>query len=280
MSKPGQRIFITGASAGIGFLTAQALCQRGHLVWGTGRKAENLPLLENFHPIILDLNDQASIEAGYRKAVTEAGHFDVLINNAGNGLFGPLEGFSDAEFRSQLETLLLGPLALIRLALPAMRERGEEGGKKGQGLIVNVSSLAAEFPLPFLTPYSLSKAALSALTEGLSLELSHTGIRFIDLRPGDFATRFHTSTRLIESALSPAYSPNEEQAWKTIDENMRRAPDPKQVSQTLVKIVEGNIRRPVIAVGDIFQARIAPLLARLAPRGWVRWGLRKYYGLK
>jgi NAD(P)-dependent dehydrogenase (short-subunit alcohol dehydrogenase family) len=268
-----QRIFITGASSGIGLLTASVLCGRGHEVWGTSRRLAGLPVIERFHPIALDLNDQGSIKGGFDQALAEAGQFDVLVNNAGAGVFGPLEGFSDQEFNTQLETLLSGPLRLIRLALPGMRARGA-------GLLVNVSSLAAEFPLPFMTPYSLCKAALSAMSEGLTLELAHTGIRVVDVRPGDFATQFHASTRRIGGELAPAYAPNPERAWAAIERNMNRAPDPKKVADTLVKIIEGDIRGPVVAVGNIFQARIAPLLTRLVPRAWVQWGLLAYYGLK
>jgi NAD(P)-dependent dehydrogenase (short-subunit alcohol dehydrogenase family) len=268
-----RRVFITGASAGFGLLTARALCTRGHEVWGTSRHPRNLPVLEHFHAVALDLNEAHSTEAGFTRALAEAGHFDVLINNAGAGVFGPLEAFSDEEFATQLATLLFGPLRLIRLALPGMRARRS-------GLLVNLSSLAGEFPLPFMCPYSLGKAALSAMAEGLSMELIHTGVRLIDVRPGDFATRFHESTRRIETPLSAVYAPNLEIAWNAIDRNMNRAPDPQQVADTLVRIVEGEIRRPIVRIGSLFQARIAPLLDRLVMRPWVQWGLRAYYGLK
>jgi NAD(P)-dependent dehydrogenase (short-subunit alcohol dehydrogenase family) len=270
---PVKRIFITGASAGFGLLTARALCARGHEVWGTSRHPEKLPQLAHFHAVVLDLNDPLSIDSGFARALADAGHFDVLINNAGAGVFGPLEAFSDEEFCAQLATLLLGPLRLIRLALPAMRARRA-------GLVINVSSLAATFPLPFMAPYSLSKSALSAMTEGLAMELVHTGVRLIDVRPGDFATRFHESTRRVDSKLSEAYAPNLEIAWNAIDRNMIRAPDPQLVADTLVRIAEGEIRRPIVSVGNVFQARIAPLLNRLVMRSWVQWGLRVYYGLK
>ncbi len=267
------RIFLTGASAGIGLLSARSLCARGHAVWGTARDIGRLPVIDRFHPVALDLNDTAGAEAAFQAARAQAGAFDVLINNAGAGFFGPVEAFSDSEFTAQWETLVAGPLRLIRLALPDMRARGS-------GLIVNVSSLAGELPLPFLTPYSLCKAALSALSEGLNLELAHTAIRVVDVRPSDFATRFHESTRRVSGDLSSAYAPNLERAWDTIGENMRRAPDPQRVADLLVRIVEGEIRRPVVLVGDVFQSRVAPLLARLAPRSWVQWGLRVYYGLQ
>jgi NAD(P)-dependent dehydrogenase (short-subunit alcohol dehydrogenase family) len=267
------RVFITGASAGIGLLTARALGDHGHEVWGTSRALARLPVHERFHPIVLDLNDPPSVEAGFRTAVAEAGHFDVLINNAGAGIFGPLEAFSDQELTAQLQTLLLGPLQLIRLALPEMRARRA-------GLLINVSSLAAEFPLPFLSPYSVAKAALSAMSEGLAMELMHTGIRVVDLRPGDFATQFHLSTRRTGEEFAGAYAPNLQRAWAAIDGRMRRAPDARSVADTLVRIVEGDLRRPVVAVGELFQARIAPFLTRLVPRAWVQSAVCAYYGLK
>jgi NAD(P)-dependent dehydrogenase (short-subunit alcohol dehydrogenase family) len=271
--KPQQRIFITGASAGIGLIAARVLCSRGHEVWGSGRTLEKLPTLEHFHPVVLDLNDADSIAAGFAHAQGEAGHFDVLINNAGAGVFGPLEAFTDREFSAQLDTLLLGPLRLIRLVLPDMRARRA-------GLVINVSSLAGEFPLPFMAPYSLAKAALSAMSEGLILELAHTGVRVVDVRPGDFATDFHASTRRIGGEFTDAYAPNLERAWQAIDANMGRAQNPQKAAALLVQIVDGEIRGPVVAVGDVFQARIAPFLARFVPRAWVQWAVQHYYGLK
>jgi len=268
-----KRILITGASSGIGLLTARLLCDCGHQVWGTSRDPARLPVLEGFHPVALDLNDDASIGAGFDAALREAGQLDVLINNAGAGVFGPLEAFSSEELHRQFQTLVVGPQRLIGLALPAMRQRNE-------GLIINVSSLAGELPVPFLAAYSASKAALSTLSEGLNLELSHTAIRVVDVRPGDFATQFHRATRRLEGELAADYAPNLEIAWRAIDRNMSRAPDPQLVADVIVSIVEGRIRRPVVAVGDFFQARIAPYLARRSARAWVQWGLRAYYGLK
>jgi len=268
-----KRVFLTGASAGMGRLAALQLCERGHEVWGTGRSLPNLPVHPNFHPVLLDLNDVASIESGFAKSLAAAGYFDVLINNAGSGVFGPLESFSDAQFNAVLETLLLGPLRLIRLALPTMRARD-------QGLIVNVSSLAGQFPLPFMAPYSLCKAAVSAMSEGLALELAHTGIRVIDVRPGDFKTNFHEATRRIGAELADAYAPNLERAWMAIDENMRAAEDPAKVADLLLNLVEGGGRSGVVALGNVFQASIAPFLARFAPRAWVVRSIQAYYGLK
>lgn len=268
-----KRVFLTGASAGFGLLAARALCERGHEVWGTSRDASRLPVMEHFHPVALNLNDVTSIEAGFDEAQQQAGYFDVLVNNAGAGVYGPLEAFSNEEFAAQLQTLVQGPLNLIRCVLPDMRARRA-------GLIVNVSSLAAEFPMPFMVPYSTGKAALSAISEGLVMELSGSGIDIVDLRPGDFRTKFHASTARIGGPVQEVYGPGIDAVWRTIDVNMARAPDPRLVADALVAIIEGRLRGPVIAIGNVFQARIARFLVRLVPRAWVQWGQCVYYGLK
>ena len=268
-----KRILLTGASAGFGLLAARLLCERGHLVWGTSRDAARLPVMENFHPVTLDLNAPASIEAGFAQAQREAGTFDVLVNNAGAGVFGPLESFTDEEFTAQLELLVLGPLRLIRRVLHDMRVRHA-------GLIVNVSSLAGEMPLPFMAPYSLCKSALSAMSEGLVLELAGSGIEVVDLRPGDFRTNFHEATRRLVTPLDEAYGPNIGKAWQAIGVNMARAQDPRAVAVTLADLVDGRLRGPILARGDVFQARIAPFLVRLVPRRWVQWAIGAYYGMK
>jgi short-subunit dehydrogenase len=131
-----------------------------------------------------------------------------------------------------------------------------------------------------MVPYSMAKAALSAMSEGLVMELSGSGIDIVDVRPGDFKTQFHESTRRIGAALEEAYRPGVDHAWKTIDVNMNRAQNPQQVADALVAIVEGRLRGPVIVRGDLFQARIFRLLVRLVPRKWVQWGQCVYYGLK
>ena len=133
------RVFLTGASAGIGLATARALTAAGREVWGTSRQLDRLPSnLPNFHPIALDLNDMRSMEDGILCCTqSEAGgRFDVLINNAGGGWFGPGAQMPPEELRAQFETLAFGPIRLIQLALPAMR--AQPGG-----LVVNVTSLAA-----------------------------------------------------------------------------------------------------------------------------------------
>lgn len=269
-----KRILLTGASAGIGRAIAEALTARGHEVWGSARDVQVLPVLERFHPLALDLEDEASIRAGAEQALAEAGRIDVLINNAGGGLLGALEAAEQARLEQQFQTLVFGPMALIRHLLPAMRAQDS-------GLIINVTSLAAEFPIPFMGVYSAAKAALSSLTWNLHMELLDSPVRVVEIRPGDIRTQFnHRLARLPDDDTAP-YRHNLERAFAVYDANMRRAPPPERVAEAVRRVVEAGGAAPHrIDVGRPFQARIAPMLAGLVPHAWVRMAVRRYYRLK
>src|SRR5437588_10745973 len=126
-----KKVFLTGASSGIGLAIAQALIARGDEVWGTSRDLARLQL-PGLHPLRLDLNDSNSIEEAFKNALSEAENFDIVINNAGSGHFGPAEHLSETEIKKQFQILVFGHLQLMRLALEAMRQRRE-------GLIINVT---------------------------------------------------------------------------------------------------------------------------------------------
>src|SRR5207244_13076261 len=152
-----KKVFLTGASSGIGLAIAQSLIARGDQVWGTSRNLIRLENVRGVHPVRLDLSDSRSIDDAFKSALAAAGHFDVVINNAGSGHFGPAEHLSDEEIQKQFQTLLFGHLQLMRLALAAMRARGN-------GLIINVTSLASRLPVPFMAAYNAAKAAMASFT--------------------------------------------------------------------------------------------------------------------
>ncbi len=152
-----KRVFLTGASSGIGRAIADALLARGDEVWGTSRNLERLPKVPQFHPVCLDLDDPNSVEEAFNAALADAGHFDVLINNAGSGQFGPTENLSEKEIATQFQILVFGQMQLMRLALRMMQARGE-------GLIINVTSLAGRLPVPFMAAYNAAKAAMASFT--------------------------------------------------------------------------------------------------------------------
>ena len=269
---PSKTVFLTGASSGIGLETAKLLTANGYEVWGTSRNPLRLPRLAHFHPVPMDLARTDSIRAGFAAALNEAGAFAVLINNAGAGAFGPLEALPAELVREQFQVLVDAPLELIRLALPPMRTRG-------RGLIINITSLAALFPIPFMAPYSAAKAALSLFTQELRMELSSTPIRIVEVRPGDINTPFHDATKKVEAAGGPEDQRRMRAAWETESRNMAAAPKPQLVAGAIRRVIESRNPPPIVNVGGLFQAKIAPFAARFGSPRLVEWVLRRYYGL-
>jgi NAD(P)-dependent dehydrogenase (short-subunit alcohol dehydrogenase family) len=267
-----RKVFLTGASSGIGLETARLLTQHGCEVWGTSRDISRLPQLPRFHPVRMDLASFDSIHRGFAAALREAGAFDALINNAGDGAFGPLETMPAEMVREQFQVLVDAPLELIRLALPKMRERG-------RGVILNVTSLAAQFPIPFMAPYSAAKSALSLFTQGLRIELSNTSIHVVELRPGDIHTPFHERTKKVATVASAEEQRRMNAVWDTQIRNMAAAPRPERVARAVLRAVTVPSPPPVLVVGGCFQARVTPLAARLLPLRLLEWALQRYYRL-
>ena len=272
MSRP-RKILLTGASSGIGLAATHALTAAGHEVWGTARDVRRLPTLPRLHPVRMDLNDAASIRQGVIHASAMAGRFDVLINNAGDVVNAPLEVLATDGLRAQFETLFFGPIELIRLTLPAMRENKA-------GLIINVTSLAVQFPIPFNAGYNTAKAALAAASEGLRLELLGTGIRVVDIQPGDVRTQILRRTRTIDTELCKAYEPNLSRSRAAEAKKEGGAIDPQHVARLILRLLDQANPPSHIAIGNAFESWIAPLGARLLPRRVVEWGQRLMYDLK
>jgi NAD(P)-dependent dehydrogenase (short-subunit alcohol dehydrogenase family) len=267
-----KNVFLTGASSGIGLETTRLLTAHGCEVWGTSRDISRLPQLPRFHAVPMDLARLDSLRESFGAALRQAGAFDVLINNAGAGAFGPLEAMPAEMVREQFQLLVDAPLELIRLALPHMRARGH-------GTIINVTSLAAQFPIPFMAPYSAAKAAFSVLTETLRVELKDTPIRVVEIRPGDIRTPFHEQTKRLETAPGTETESRSKVVWETQVRNMAAAPPPVLVAQAMLRAIKSRNPPPVLVVGGFFQARLAPLAARLVPLRVQEYALRRYYRL-
>lgn len=266
-------IFLTGASSGIGRAAAEVLTAAGHEVWGTARDPVRLPALPRLHPVRLDLNDPAGIRESFARAAAGAGGFEVLINNAGEVLNAPLEALAADGLRAQLEILFFGPMELIRLALPEMRRRR-------RGLIVNVTSLAAQFPIPFNGGYNAAKAALAAANETLRLELRGSGVRAVDIQPGDVATEILRRTRTVAAPECAAYEPNLGRSRAAEAQKEGAAIRPEKVARLLVRLLDNPNPPSRIVVGNFFESCVAPLAARLLPRCAIEWGQRMTYGLQ
>jgi NAD(P)-dependent dehydrogenase (short-subunit alcohol dehydrogenase family) len=188
---PLQRcILVTGASGGIGRATAARLADAGHLVFAAARRPEELRALAATHPGVrplpLDITDPAAIDhARHQLTDQTGGHgLDVLINAAGTLILGPVEAVADPQTRAQFEVNLFGTLAVTRAFLPPMRDRG-------QGRIVNVSSIMGRFSLPGSGIYAASKFALEAASDALRIELAPFGVQVVVVEPGVIATALY-----------------------------------------------------------------------------------------
>src|SRR5919197_3406631 len=193
MGSPGgmtsQVWLITGASSGLGRALAEAVLERGGRVVATARKHERLADLSARHgdravAMPLDVADAEQTRAAIAAAVDAFGRIDVVVNNAGYGLFGALEELSDDELRREFETNVFGALNVMRAALPQLR-------RQRSGHIVQISSLEGVAPaVAGETAYAGTKFAVEGLCEGLAKEVEHLGIRVTIVEPGPIRTEF------------------------------------------------------------------------------------------
>ncbi|HEV2045028.1 MAG TPA: SDR family NAD(P)-dependent oxidoreductase [Chthoniobacterales bacterium] len=263
------RVFLTGASSGIGSAIAKTLTAAGHEVWGTSRDPSRIPELPKLHPVKLDLLSPQSIEEAFNAALAEAGHIDVLINNAGAGHFGPAESLPIDVIENQFQLLVLAHIRLMQRAISAMRAGGG-------GLIINVTSLASRLPVPFMGAYNAAKAAMAAYSMSIQLEFPNTQVHVVDLQPADICTEFNEA--VIKSAKNdPRYEAKLETTWNTVAANMSAAPKPELVARRVLALIEQKNPPPRVTVGDALQSKIAPLIFRFLPQRVRIWGLKRYY---
>jgi len=194
-----QTILITGCSSGFGLETARYFLERDWNVIATMRTVDAtlLPAAPNLRLLALDVTDADSIA----RAIAAAGPIDVLVNNAGIGMLGSVEGTSMATARDVFETNTLGTIAMTQAVLPQFRERKD-------GVIVNVTSTVTVMALPLLSVYTASKAAVNAFTESLALELQPLNIRVSLVLPGMApSTRFGANAGARMQGNPEAYMP-------------------------------------------------------------------------
>lgn len=267
--------FITGASAGLGLAFTEMLLAQGVEVWGTSRDPQRLPECDSFHAIALELGEGATAERSFLDAELAAGGFDIVVNNAGFGVFGAFAHTDFAVWEEQWRMMLVNTARLSHAALRGMLTRKS-------GVLVNISSIAGEFGMPYQAAYNSVKAGLSALNESLMYELHGTGVIVIDFRPGDYHTDFEGAVRRPPQAAALATdavnSKRMARAWEMFVKMMRSCPKPAhaadQLRRALLRGRSGTVRS-----GLFFQAVLGPFLARFASLAMRRRIQEKYFGL-
>ncbi|WP_116789747.1 SDR family NAD(P)-dependent oxidoreductase [Flavobacterium psychrotrophum] len=227
-------ILITGASRGFGKLWAEAFLKRGDKVAATARNTETLADLvatygDAILPIKLDVNSRDESFAAVAKAKEHFGTLDVVINNAGYGLFGTIEETSEAEARAQIETNVFGLLWVTQAVVPVFREQG-------YGHIIQVSSVLGITTLPLLGLYNASKFAVEGLTETLAQEVKGFGINVSLIEPNGFATDWAGASALQTQQLD-VYS-EVRNAFNEANSQEGLFGDPAATSEAVLKLVD------------------------------------------
>ncbi len=204
---------VTGASSGIGEATARRLRELGFSVYAGARRVERMRDLETLgiHALVLDVADEASMVAAVDRITIEAGHIDVLVNNAGYAAYGAVEDVPLEEARHQFEVNVFGLARMTQLVLPGMRSRGA-------GRIINVSSIGGRIYGPLGGWYHATKHAVEGLSDSLRLELAPLGIRVVIIEPGEIRTEWGgiAADSLMTASGNGAYAAQAERVARVL----------------------------------------------------------------
>jgi NAD(P)-dependent dehydrogenase (short-subunit alcohol dehydrogenase family) len=257
MDSPSEVVLITGGSSGIGRCIGQFLKSKGYTVYGTARNPEKYSEFDDFPLLKMDVQRRDSVCNAVAELIRIEGRIDVLINNAGVGITGPLEETPYNESLNAFETNLHGPMRVIQEVVPHMRAQ-----KKG--FILNITSIAGYMGLPFRGIYSATKGALELITEAYRMELRQFGIRLSSLAPGDFATniasgRYHSPV-LQDSPYREVYG----RSLDLIDRHVGEAKPPDAVARKVWHILKESNPRVHYKVGSPLQ-RFSLTLKKILP---------------
>jgi NAD(P)-dependent dehydrogenase (short-subunit alcohol dehydrogenase family) len=270
MQRNDQRVvLITGASSGIGLACATYLAAHGFRVYGTSRRPE-AAAPDNLTMLTADVSGDRSVEQAVATVLDREGRLDIVVNNAGMGVAGPVESTSSAEAKSQFEVNFFGTLRVCRAVLPAMRAQQS-------GYIINMGSIGGLVAIPYQAMYSASKFALEGLSEALRMEVRPFGIRVVLIEPGDHKTDLTKNRRLTEMSTE-AYRASFAVAMAKTEHDEQSGPGPEQIARLLHRIVNTRNPRLRYTIGPLMQ-RAAVWLKRLAPNSLSEYSMRSYYGI-
>jgi NADP-dependent 3-hydroxy acid dehydrogenase YdfG len=237
-------ILITGASSGFGRDTAETLARAGHKVFASMRELDGKNKAHGdalralgINVVELDVNSDASVEAGVKKVLSAAGQIDVLINNAGFASAGVTEAFTVDQAKALFDTNVFGVLRTTRAVLPGMRE-------KGDGLVINIGSILGRITFPFFGIYGASKMAVEAITDSLRYEVSQLGVEVVLVQPSAYPTNLYSSVQLpADGERTKSYGGVGEipdgmfKHFMTMFQS-EGAPNPHDIAEAVVRIVE------------------------------------------
>lgn len=248
----GKIVVVTGATAGIGKATAELFKKRGATVVCMARR-----LSDEFDSVRADVTDADAVKAAISEIRNKYGRIDVLVNNAGMGISGAAEDTDTADVRRIFELNFFGMFNVTREVIPVMRENGG-------GVIVNVSSVAAELAIPFQSFYSATKAALSSFSAALRNEVAPFGIKVTCVLPGDVKTDF-TAARRKNASDNPAYGDRVARSVAVMERDEKNGMPPEVIAKLIVRLASSS-RPPVSRVGGGKYVFLVALSKVLPPR--------------
>jgi NAD(P)-dependent dehydrogenase (short-subunit alcohol dehydrogenase family) len=250
-------ILVTGASSGIGQAVAAVLSAKGHIVYGTSRFAQNGEQRGGYTMVKMDVTSEDSVKQAIDFVIEKSGRLNVLINNAGLGLVGPVENISDAEAREIFDTNVFGVLNACRHSISHLRNA------KG-GYIINITSMAAQIGLPFRGIYSASKFAVEGFTEALSMEVKQFGIKVCLIEPGDFKTNINTTRKVVGFVNKNAYGTQSDDVLALVNKEVDNARTPEVIGYKIASIISSDNPALRYRVATLMQ-RFSLTLMRILP---------------
>ena len=264
-------VFITGISSGFGKCISEFLARKDYTVYGTSRKQIDITL--PIKVLNADVTDIDSVKQAVETILKIEGRIDVLINNAGMGISGPIEFTSHEDIKLQMDTNFMGIVNVIQSVLPSMRNQGT-------GTIINISSIGGIMGLPYQGYYSASKFAVEGMSEALRMELKPFNIKVVVVRPGDFFTNF-TSNRKIGSnrAINNPYQKQLAETVSIIEKDERGGLNPEYLARKIIKIIGRKNPRSCYVIASLEQ-KFAVILKRMLPDRWFSGILASHYGIR
>ena len=249
-------VFITGASSGIGKAIGEFLHHKNYIVYGTSRNPSKVE--HSIFPLVaLDVRNANSIQTAITEVLFITKRIDVVINNAGVGITGPLEEIPLEEIRNNFEINLFGPIEVMKAVLPQMRTQK-------QGLIINITSIAGYMGLPYRSVYSSSKGALELITEALRMEVKSYGIHITNVAPGDFATNIAAGRYHAPVIKGSAYETTYGNTLKEMDTHVDSGSNPNKMAEAIYKIINTSNPKIHYKVGAFMQ-KFSIVLKRMLP---------------
>ena len=266
-------VFISGASSGMGYTTAKLLAEKNFIVYAGARRTEKMEPLKSLgvKVLFLDVTDETSCQNAVKAIIEKEGKIDILINNAGYGLFGAVEDITTEQAKNQFEVNLFGLASLTKSVLPYMREQKS-------GRIINISSMGGRFVSACGAWYHASKYAVEALSDALRIELAQFNIKVVLIEPGIIKTNWDNIAfdNLRKTSQGGAY---EDFANKMITKfnklyTHKFATKPEKVSEVILKAI--NSEKPKTRYLAGFLSKTLVFLHNILPNRYFDWVMKNF----